>query len=99
MMSTPSALGQLASAPEALPADDITPAKTTEGWPDLQGSWNVVNRIGGPQPSLEHYGIDPEATAIHNWNPAARGGSVIIDPANGRIPYNAKALRAAESKS
>ena len=91
MMSTPSAQDNWRPHLKSLPADAIAPSSTAEGWPDLQGSWNVVNRIGGPQHSLE-YGIDPEATAIHNWNPAARGGSVVIDPANGRIPYNAKAM-------
>jgi hypothetical protein len=91
MVSTPSAQNNWRPHLKALPPDVITPAKTAEGWPDLQGTWNVVARIGGPQHSLE-YGIDPEAVAIHNWNPAARGGSVVIDPPNGRIPYNAKAL-------
>ena len=91
MASTPSAQNNWLPHLKALPPDAITPAKTAEGWPDLQGTWNVVARIGGPQHSLE-YGIDPEAVAIHNWNPAARGGSVVIDPPNGRIPYNAKAL-------
>jgi hypothetical protein len=76
---------------KALPENVITPSKTPEGWPDLQGPWNIVSRIGGPQHSIE-YGIDPEATAIHDWNPAAREASVVIDPPNGRIPYNAQAM-------
>jgi hypothetical protein len=92
VVSTPSAQDDWRPHLKALPPDVITPAKTAHGWPDLQGAWNVVSRIGGPQHSLE-YGIDPEAVAIHNWNPAARGGSVVIDPPNGRIPYNAKALQ------
>ena len=75
---------------KALPPNVIAPAKTAEGWPDLQGAWNIVNRIGGPQHSIE-LGIDPEATYIHDWNPAAREGSIVIDPPNGRIPYNAAA--------
>ena len=91
MTSTPSAQNNWRPHLKALPAEVITPAKTPDGWPDLQGTWNVVARIGGPQHSLE-YGIDPEATAIHNWNPAARGASVIVDPPSGRIPYNPKAL-------
>jgi hypothetical protein len=92
MMSTPSAQDNWRPHLKALPANVITPEKTSEGWPDLQGSWNVVNRMGGPQHSLE-YGIDPEAVSIHDWNPVARGGSIVIDPADGRIPYNAKALQ------
>jgi hypothetical protein len=76
---------------KSLPEKVITPTKTPEGWPDLQGAWNVVKRIGGPQHSLE-YGIDPEATAIHDWNPAAREASIVIDPPNGRIPYNPAAM-------
>jgi len=91
MGSTPSAQDNWRPHLKALPADVITPSKTPEGWPDLQGSWNVVKRIGGPQHSIE-FGIDPEATAIHEWNPAAREASIVIDPPNGRIPYNEKAL-------
>jgi hypothetical protein len=91
MASAPSAQNDWRPHLKALPPNAITPAKTGEGWPDLQGAWNVIERIGGPQHSLE-FGIDPEAVAIHEWNPAARGGSVVIDPPNGRIPYNAKAL-------
>jgi hypothetical protein len=89
--SAPSAQNNWQPHLKALPAKVITPAKTREGWPDLQGTWDVVNRIGGPQHSLE-FGIDPEATAIHDWNPKAREASVIIDPPNGRIPYNAAAM-------
>lgn len=77
---------------KGLPANVITPAKTAEGWPNLQGTWNIVRRIDGPQHSIEH-GIDPEATAIHDWNPKAREASIVIDPPNGRIPYNEKALQ------
>ena len=91
LVSTPSAQDNWRPHLTALPADVITPAKTAEGWPDLQGSWNVTARIGGPQHSLE-YGIDPEAVDIHDWNPAARTASVVIDPPDGRIPYNAAAL-------
>ena len=91
MASTPSAQDNWRPHLRALPPNVIAPAKTAEGWPDLQGTWDVVNRVGGPQHSLE-YGIDPEAIEIHNWNPAARGGSIVIDPPNGRIPYNNKAL-------
>lgn len=76
---------------KALPATVVTPSKTSEGWPDLQGPWNIVNRVGGPQHSIE-LGIDPEATYIHNWNPQAREASIVIDPPSGVIPYNAAAL-------
>jgi hypothetical protein len=89
--SSPSAQNNWRPHLAALPETVITPAKTAEGWPDLQGSWNVVRRIGGPQHSLE-LGIDPEATAIHNWNPKAREASVVIDPPGGRIPYNVTAM-------
>jgi hypothetical protein len=91
MMSTPTAQNNWRPHLKALPANAITPSQTAEGWPDLQGSWNIVNRIGGPQHSIE-FGIDPEAVSIHNWNPAARGASIVVDPPNGRIPYTAKAL-------
>ncbi len=90
--STPSAQDNWRPHLKALPTSVITPAKTAEGWPDLQGTYNVVRRIGGPQHSIE-YGIDPEATAIHEWNPAAREATIVVDPPNGRIPYNAKALQ------
>src|SRR5262245_20751514 len=91
MMSTPSAQDNWQPHLKALPPNAITPSQTAEGWPDIQGSWNIVNRIGGPQHSIE-FGIDPEAVSIHDWNPAARGASIVIDPPNGRIPYSAKAL-------
>ena len=76
---------------KALPANVITPEKTPEGWPDLQGKWRIYNRIGGPQHSIE-YGIDPQSSVIHGWNRKAREASIVIDPPNGLVPYNAKAM-------
>jgi hypothetical protein len=76
---------------KALPGHVITPPKTPEGWPDLQGKWRVSNRIGGPQHSIEH-GIDPQSSVIHDWNRKAREASVVIDPPNGLIPYNETAM-------
>ena len=76
---------------KALPEHVITPSKTPEGWPDLQGKWRIYNRIGGPQHSVE-YGIDPQSSVIHGWNRKAREASVVIDPPNGLIPYNEKAM-------
>jgi hypothetical protein len=76
---------------KALPEHVITPAKTAQGWPDLQGKWRIVSRVGGPQHSIE-YGIDPEASVIHDWNRAAREASIVIDPTNGLIPYRPEAL-------
>ena len=90
-VSSPSAQTNWKPHLKAVPAKVITPVKTAEGWPDLQGAWNIVNRIGGPQHSIE-WGIDPEATKIHDWNPAAREASIVIDPPSGRIPYRPEAL-------
>jgi hypothetical protein len=76
---------------KALPEHVVTPAKTAEGWPDLQGKWRIYDRIGGPQHSIE-YGIDPQSSVIHGWNRQAREASIVIDPPNGLVPYNAAAL-------
>jgi hypothetical protein len=76
---------------KALPEHVVTPAKTPQGWPDLQGKWRIYNRVGGPQHSIE-YGIDPQSSVIHGWNRQAREASIVIDPSNGLIPYNPKAL-------
>src|SRR6267143_6815079 len=67
---------------KALPEHVITPPKTPQGWPDLQGKWRLTNRIGGPQHSIE-YGIDPQSSVIHGWNRQAREASIVIDPSNG----------------
>ena len=76
---------------KALPEHVITPPRTPEGWPDLQGKWRIYNRIGGPQHSIE-YGIDPQSSVIHDWNRKAREASIVIDPPNGLIPYNERAM-------
>jgi hypothetical protein len=76
---------------KALPASVITPSRTAEGWPDLQGKWRIYNRIGGPQHSIE-FGIDPQSSVIHGWNRKAREASIVIDPPGGLVPYNAKAM-------
>jgi len=61
---------------KALPQHVVAPSKTAQGWPDLQGKWRIANRIGGPQHSLE-YGIDPQSSAIHDWNRNAREASIV----------------------
>lgn len=69
----------------ALPEQLITPARTPDGQPDLQGDWRFT-RQGGPEHSLE-FGIDPGATKIHNWKPEDRQFNFLIDPLDGKIPY------------
>jgi len=55
--------------------------RTRDGKPDLQGIWSVRNTAWG---SLEAHGASYGIRA---------GNSVIVDPADGKIPYKEAALR------
>ena len=70
----------------ALPARVIEPARTAEGWPDLQGIWSSVQYAGGAQHSLE-VGRDPGAILVQGRSPKDDIGNVLIDPMRGMIPY------------
>lgn len=67
-----------------------TPPKTADGAPDLQGAWEFSHypdgtfRPASPAASIEAYAPTPFRTG---------GPSLIVDPANGRIPYRPEALK------
>ena len=70
----------------ALPAHVIEPKRTSEGWPDLQGTWTSGAYAGGAQHSLE-VGRDPDHILIQCLDPKSNIGNVLIDPMRGMIPY------------
>jgi hypothetical protein len=75
----------------ALPASVITPKRTPEGQPDLQGSWGIGRRLGGDSHSIEE-GLDPTTAVLKQARGAGydirdHQGNVLIDPMRGKIPY------------
>lgn len=71
-----------AQAPAGAPA--YTPARTPDGHPDLQGVWRVWNLA---KFDLEDHGAKPGV-------PAGRG--FVVDPPDGKIPYQPWALKKRE---
>lgn len=79
----------------ALPDRVIEPKRTSEGWPDLQGTWTSGAYPGGSQDSIES-GWDPADIVVRgvcgelttNTGPQA---SLLIDPMHGLIPYRPEA--------
>lgn len=60
------------------------PARTPDGQPDLQGVWNTVNGTFYNIQDLEFQSL------YQNYgtpDPARRGKSLIVDPPDGKIPY------------
>ena len=75
----------------ALPANAITPNRTADGQPDLQGSWSILRRIGGDSHSIEE-GLDPTTGVIKQARGAGydvrdHQANVLVDPMRGAIPY------------
>lgn len=73
----------------ALPDKVIDPPRTPDGRPDFQGYWSAWGRQGVPTHSLEE-GVSPESQALQGFGAAHNAGgigSVIVDPADGLIPY------------
>lgn len=71
-----------------LPEHVIEPAKTPEGWPDLQGSWSSAPYPGTARTSVEQ-GIDPldlsvQCQSFRRLNASRQ--NLLIDPMKGRIP-------------
>jgi hypothetical protein len=80
------AAGQDVQRPAA-PAGGYAPARTPDGQPDIQGIWNPIGTFYNIQ--------DLEFQARYqNFrdDPARRGKSLIIDPPDGKIPYQPWAL-------
>ena len=66
----------------AAPAPAYTPPRTPDGTPDIQGFWRPIGSFFNIQ--------DLEFQAIYqrfSSDPTARGKSLIVDPPDGRIPY------------
>jgi hypothetical protein len=84
-LSTLPVAGQGKSAPQG----GWTPPKTADGIPDIQGHWvfsyypDGTFRPGNPAASIEAYAPTPFR---------AGGPSLIVDLANGRIPYRPEVL-------
>ena len=60
-----------------------TPARTPDGQPDIQGFWNPVGTYYNIQ-DLEFQAVYQNFRAA---DPERRGKSLIVDPPDGRIPY------------
>lgn len=71
---------------EALPAQLITPSRTPDGQPDLQGAWR--SRGGGVMHSIEQ-GFDPTTALFHGWNVRDLYVNVLVDPMRGSVPNQA----------
>ena len=73
-----------AGQPLPTPAETWTPPLTPDGQPDIGGHWSQQNRIttysiqAGEADRAEHIGITGQEAAT---------GAPIVDPPNGRIPY------------
>jgi hypothetical protein len=73
--------------PPAAPAVGYAPPRTSDGQPDLQGVWQPIGTFYNIQ--------DLEFQALYqdfNPDPGRRGKSLIIDPPDGKIPYQPWAL-------
>ena len=62
------------------------PARTPDGQPDIQGFWVRNTGPGSPSHSLEE-GSEPLAFTIQGRDPKTARVNVVVDPADGRIPY------------
>ena len=75
-------------------AGAYTPARTPDGQPDIQGVWNPVGTFYNIQ--------DLEFQAVYqNFRPSdpeRRGKSLIVDPPDGRIPYQPWAADARKAR-
>ena len=62
------------------PANAFRPARTPDGQPNLMGIWQAM--------STAHYDLEPHAASMG----VPAGVGVIVDPADGKIPYRPEAL-------
>jgi len=79
--ATPDAAGGGGQAPAAA-ARPYAPPRTPDGQPDIQGFWNPVGTFYNIQ-DLEFQALYQNFAA----DPARRGKSLIVDPPDGKIPY------------
>jgi hypothetical protein len=64
-----------------------TPARTPDGQPDIQGMWNPI----GTFYNIQDLGFQARYQNFRD-DPTQRGKSLIIDPPDGKIPYQPWAL-------
>jgi hypothetical protein len=64
------------------PAGGYAPARTSDGQPDIQGIWNPI----GTFYNIQDLGFQARYQNFRD-DPAQRGKSLIIDPPDGKIPY------------
>jgi hypothetical protein len=76
--------GAAVSADQQAPAQTYAPPRTPDGQPDIQGIYNPVGTFYNIE-DLEYQSLYQQFKP----NPAMRGKSLIIDPADGKIPYQA----------
>ncbi|MBI3047247.1 MAG: hypothetical protein HYY76_02955 [Acidobacteria bacterium] len=76
--------GAAVDARQQAPAEPYTPPRTPDGQPDIQGIYNPVGTFYNIE-DLEYQSLYQNFTP----NPSLRGKSLIIDPADGKIPYQA----------
>ena len=62
------------------------PVRTADGHPNLQGFWVRNTGPGSPSHSLEE-GSEPLAFIIQGRDPKTARMNVVVDPADGKIPY------------
>ena len=79
--------GAAVDARQQEPAKPYTPPRTPDGQPDIQGIYNPVGTFYNIE-DLEYQSL------YQNFkpNPSLRGKSLIIDPPDGKIPYQAWAV-------
>jgi hypothetical protein len=77
------AIASLMSISAAAQAGRWSPARLADGQPDMQGHW--ISDAAGAAHSIED-GRDPDADVIQG-RADERNPIVIVDPADGRIPY------------
>jgi hypothetical protein len=76
--------GAAVDARQQEPAKPYAPPRTPDGQPDIQGIYNPVGTFYNIE-DLEYQSLYQNFTP----NPAVRGKSLIVDPADGKIPYQA----------
>ena len=73
----------LGAAPGPAGAQTYAPPRTADGQPDMQGIWQG---IGVAYYSIENLELQP-IYQNNREDPALRGKSIVVDPADGKIPY------------
>jgi hypothetical protein len=76
--------GAAVDARQQASAEPYTPPRTPDGQPDIQGIYNPVGTFYNIE-DLEYQSLYQNFTP----NPAVRGKSLIVDPPDGKIPYQA----------